>query len=150
MRTLFILIILTLALSCRKSNTPSIPGGTTLIGVWSWVEQYDLGVTSNNYVASNVGQTPANMGIQETLILGGDSVWTDTRNGTSVGSGTFTIYTWDTPGGPIPELAFIPYGGADSLVNHWLSANGDTLVLSNPQVDTVAVARIYVRASYIF
>jgi hypothetical protein len=147
MRTLLVILLSTLIFSCRKSDSRSTqaPGDTSLIGIWAWVEQYDLGITSGNYVASNVVQTPANTGIQEVLFMGKDSTWTLSRNGDMIRSGTYTILTWDTPGGPIPELTFIPSGGADSIVNHWLSANGDTLVINNPQVDTVSVARVYVR-----
>ena len=143
-----ILILLSLSLiACHKSGSGSGPSpnyngdSSSLIGQWKWILQTDAKAV---YGTPYDSLTPQNTGITEYLLLGSDSSWSISDNGQVTGQGRFRMKLLLSPAGPVNSLDFINHN-QDSLVNHSLSNNGDTLTIFAEEIVDKFWVRVYIR-----
>ena len=152
-RTL-ILIILTVGtfLAACKKDHPQTPAAdesmlTPLRGQWQWIRQ-------DRYAAVIGGAdsviTAKNLGITEFLNMNADLTWSLVSNGYTLKSGNFRVDTpvafTDAAGTPVYLLDFV-ISGKDSDVDHWLSADNDTLRTAYTIVNPTFNVDTYVRST---
>jgi hypothetical protein len=68
---------------CKKDD---ISQNTTIIGSWKWIYTYDIYL-----LGPDNPKTPANTGIQETVVFYSNMTWKQIQNNVTVDSGSYTL-----------------------------------------------------------
>jgi hypothetical protein len=142
-RSAVLLFVIMLLAACKKdgNNLADSPYLRPLQGRWQWIQQTrSIAVFGN----PDTTITAAALGITEFLNMNGNSTWSLVSNGLTLKAGIYRTDTLFSPGGPIAFLDFV-YRGKDSIVNHWLSKDNDTLLTSNVEIDSTWNVDMYIR-----
>lgn len=134
-----LLVLLLAFFSCKKNNAGNPTTSTSsLIGTWEWVQQTNA-IDVFGYPYDTL--TPGNTDTTGILTMGGDGLWLWTVNNKTIDQGTFDIDSFPSPAGYISSLVFnggndkfltfIDSKDGDSIVNHVLSPDNDSLYITN-------------------